>query len=69
MGALLAFAHHYGGLHNVARPLAYACAAAMLTYVAPYTWLNNAVANAQGVGIIRNVVSGILWGQCREVFL
>ncbi|WP_292162217.1 acyltransferase [Mesorhizobium sp.] len=69
MGALLAFAQRYGLLHRLARPLACAGAAAMLAYAATYTWLNYSVVHAQGIAIVRNVVSGILWGQYREVFL
>lgn len=69
MGALLAFAHRYGLLQKLAHPVACAGAAAILIYVATYMWLNYSVAHAQGLGIVKNVVSGILWGQYREVFV
>ncbi|WP_292167038.1 acyltransferase [Mesorhizobium sp.] len=69
LGALLAFAHRHGLLDRLARPLAWTGAAAILTYVATYSWLNYSIAHAQGIGILKNVVSGILWGQYREVFV
>jgi peptidoglycan/LPS O-acetylase OafA/YrhL len=69
MGALLAFASHYGRLHNLARRLAWAGAALMIVYAATYTWMNYSVVHAQGIDIVKNVVSGTLWGQYREVFL
>jgi peptidoglycan/LPS O-acetylase OafA/YrhL len=69
MGALLAFASHYGRLHNLARPLAWAGAAAMVAYAGTYTWVNYSVVHAQGIDIVKNVVSGIMWGQYREVVL
>lgn len=67
VGALLAFASHYGRLQKIARPLAWTGAAAMLAYSAFYIWMNHFMAHAQGVDMLRNVVSGILWGQYREV--
>lgn len=69
MGALLAFASHYGRIHRLARPLAWAGIAAMLVYTATYIWVNYSVMHAHGADILKNVVSGILWGQYREVFL
>lgn len=69
MGALLAFASNSGRLDKLARPLAWAGVAAMLAYAATYTWVNYSVVHAQGIDIAKNVVSGILWGQYREVFI
>ncbi|NGO52949.1 acyltransferase family protein [Allomesorhizobium camelthorni] len=69
MGALLAFASHYGRLHKLARPLAWAGAVMMIAYATTYTWVNYSVVHAQGIDIVKNVVSGVLWGHYREVFM
>jgi len=68
-GALLAFAHRAGRLPALARLLAIAGLAALGAYAACYLWVNWALRGATGVEILRNVVSGILLGEHREVFL
>ena len=67
-GALLAFAAREGRLMRLARPLAVLGFCALGLYMAVYILVNRAE-GAHGVDLIRNVVSGILAGQHREVFL
>jgi peptidoglycan/LPS O-acetylase OafA/YrhL len=68
-GALLAFAGRLGVLDRTARPLAVAGAVALGAYAAIYVGINYAVVGARGLDAVRNVVSGVLVGQHREVFL
>lgn len=68
-GALLAFASRAGLLGRLARPLALLGIAALAAYALTYVWVNHAVLGAQGIDSLRNVVSGVLFGQGREVFL
>lgn len=68
-GALLAFASRAGLLERLARPLALLGVAALAAYALTYVWVNHALLGARGICVLRNVVSGILFGQGREVFL
>lgn len=68
-GALLAFASRAGLLERLARPLALLGVAALAGYALTYVWVNHAVLGARGIDVLRNVVSGVLFGQGREVFL
>ena len=43
--------------------------AALAGYALTYVWVNHAVLGARGIDVLRNVVSGVLFGQGREVFL
>jgi peptidoglycan/LPS O-acetylase OafA/YrhL len=67
-GALLAIAAQNGSLHRIARPLTIAGFACLAGYAAVYVTLNY-TSGERGVDMFRNVVSGIIWGQHREVFL
>ena len=69
VGALLAFASQYGLLRRLARPLAWTGAAAMVAYSTVYIWVNHSMIHAEGFDVMKNLVSGILWGQYREVVL
>ncbi|MBS7542943.1 acyltransferase family protein [Ancylobacter oerskovii] len=69
MGALVACHEPWLRAHPQAvRRFSAAAAMAMLAYVATYA-LINAAKGAEGIDILRNIVSGILWGQGREVVL
>ncbi len=68
-GALLAFADRHGFLDRIARPLACAGMAALIAYCAFYVWINFTMHHADGMDAFRNIVSGVLWGQYREVFV
>lgn len=69
MGALLAFAGEAGRLARIARPLALTGFAALALYSLAYVALNHFARGAVGTAAIRNVISGILIGQHREVWL
>lgn len=69
MGALLAFAGKRWPLAAFARPLAAAGMAAICAYSVLYLGINHTVLGERGFEQFRNVVSGILYGQYREVFL
>lgn len=68
-GALLAFASRAGLLERLARPLALLGVAALAGYALTYVWVDHAVLGTRGIDSLRNVVSGVLFGQGREVFL
>jgi peptidoglycan/LPS O-acetylase OafA/YrhL len=67
-GALLAFASERGLLSRIARPLAGVGLVALAVYISIYVGLNYA-SGARGIDALRDVLSGILWGQMREVFV
>ncbi len=67
-GALLAFAMRDGKLRPIARPLALMGAVALLSYVLFYVGVNG-MDGATGIDQLRNVISGVLWGQYRQVFV
>lgn len=67
-GALLALAGQRGILGRTARPLAVAGSVTLAIYALVYICLNYA-AGGRGQDMFRNILSGILWGQYREVFL
>lgn len=69
MGALLAFAQASGAMERLARPLAIAGIGLLALYIAAYVMVNHVARGAQGLGMFRNVVSGILVGEHREAFL
>ena len=68
MGSLLAFASRRQLLARNAAPLAVAGFVVLVSYAATYVYVNFAVVGARNVDVLRNVVSGIMWGQHREVF-
>lgn len=68
MGSLLAFASRRQLLARIAIPLAGAGFLVLACYAATYVYVNYAVVGARNVDVLRNVVSGIMWGQHREVF-
>lgn len=67
-GALLAMMGQSGLLRRIARPLALAGGVTLAVYAAVYVCLNYA-AGERGLDVLRNVISGIIWGQYRQVFL
>jgi peptidoglycan/LPS O-acetylase OafA/YrhL len=69
MGALLAFAQKAGLLDRMARPLALIGFTALILYFTFYVGVNHYVRNAHGSDLIRNIISGILIGEYREVTL
>ncbi|MEY9559320.1 acyltransferase family protein [Sinorhizobium fredii] len=68
MGAILAIVGKNGLLGRIARKLALAGAVLLAAYASVYVSLNFAVGD-RGLDAFRNVVSGILWGQGRQVVL
>lgn len=69
MGALLAFAADRWPITRFARPLFAIGLACLLLYVGVYLLVNVRVVGTQGITSFRNVISGILEGQWREVFV
>lgn len=69
MGGLIAFAEQDGVLKRLARPLFVGGVAALLVYCAAYSAVNMLVRDRHGVDVVRDVISGILFGEQREVFL
>lgn len=69
MGALLAFAQARGTMARLARPLAVAGIAALALYSVAYVGVNHVVLHAQGLDMLRNVVSGVLIGEHRQAVL
>lgn len=67
-GALLAMARQNGILARIARPLAAAGGILLALYATVFVGLNHA-AGERGLDMFRNVISGIAWGQHREVLL
>jgi peptidoglycan/LPS O-acetylase OafA/YrhL len=69
-GALIAYHRGLGNWHanQAARRCAWVGAALLGLYVAYYGWVNLSQ-GAQGLQAWRNLVSGILWGQGREVWV
>ncbi|TIM79379.1 MAG: acyltransferase [Mesorhizobium sp.] len=68
-GCLLAFLSKYGMLQIKAPFVAIVGICLLFLYVIFYTSINYYVVEARGIDILKNVLSGILWGQYREVFL
>lgn len=68
LGALLAFANHRRILDRLARPLMLVGIAFLSIYFLVYVEINRVIDGAAGVNSIRNILSGILFGQHREVF-
>ncbi len=68
MGGLLAFATAQGKLDRIARALATFGLGALVLYAATYCAINLGRGD-HGVAILRNVVSGILFGQHREALV
>lgn len=69
MGSLLAFTQQSGALLRNARPLAYAGFAALALYFTTYVGVNHLVRNEHGSDLLRNILSGILIGEHREVLM
>jgi peptidoglycan/LPS O-acetylase OafA/YrhL len=68
IGALLAFASKAGLLQRIARPLSAVGFVLLTVYVVVYVGVNYTL-GARGIDAIRNILSGVLWGQYREVVL
>ena len=69
LGALLAhFEGHVRRSPQIATRLLQLASAVLVIYVATYAYLN-LQGGAHGIDIVRNIVSGILYGQKREVFV
>lgn len=69
VGALLAFASHHRFLDRIAWPLALAGVAVLCAYCIIYVHIGRTVLGTTGIDSFRNIVSGILYGQHREVFV
>lgn len=69
MGALLAFARVDGVIDRIARPLFVTGLGALSLYMMAYFGINHFVRGDAGLDVTRNVISGILIGEHREVFL
>lgn len=69
MGALLAFARDARPGARLSRILLPAGTVAILFYSAAYVAINIMVRDERGIATVQNVISGILFGQLREVFL
>ncbi|MFQ8432061.1 acyltransferase family protein [Amaricoccus sp. W119] len=69
IGALLAFACRAGKLAALARGLALSGFVALAAYAACYVWVNWAIRGATGVDLFRGVISGILFGEYREILV
>ena len=69
LGALLAFANKRGLLGQISRPLAAMGAGVLLIYLSAYIHINHVVLARTGIDMFRDIVSGVLFGQYREVFL
>lgn len=67
-GSLLAFASRRQLLARIATPLAVFGLLALAAYAVTYVYVNHAIVGARGIDVLRNVVSGIVWGQHREIF-
>lgn len=68
VGALLAMATQKGLIERIARPLAATGFSVLGCYAIIYVSINYS-SGARGIDAFRNVISGIIWGQYREVFL
>jgi peptidoglycan/LPS O-acetylase OafA/YrhL len=68
-GALLAFLADRGRLAALARPLTLAGLAAMAFYCLTYIAVNMATRDAHGVDTLRDILTGLMFGQHREVAL
>jgi peptidoglycan/LPS O-acetylase OafA/YrhL len=69
MGSLLAhFERNVRESPEIAKKMLWLALAVGIAYTGTYTWLN-ALGGARGIDIIRNIFSGILFGQKREVFV
>jgi peptidoglycan/LPS O-acetylase OafA/YrhL len=68
-GALLALAAQDGTLPRLARPLFFGGMIALAVYAAAYCAVNLVVRNEQGIDTLRNIVSGILFGEHREALV
>ncbi len=69
MGALLAFAAGRWPITRFARPLFAIGLACLFLYIGVYLLVNIRIVGTHGITSFRNVVSGILEGQGREVFV
>lgn len=68
-GALLAFAAQSSLLFRIARPVMLLGLVLLVTYAAAYIAINRFLVQTHGIDTIRCIVSGIMWGQYREVFV
>jgi peptidoglycan/LPS O-acetylase OafA/YrhL len=69
LGALLAFASSNGSPTRLARPVAVLGAALLLLYCVFYFCINYLLLGRTGLDVVRNVISGVLFGNFREIFL
>lgn len=69
MGCLFAMARLTIPLERMLWPIVRLGCAALALYVATYVCLNIFVRDREGLEIVRDVISGILYGEGREVFL
>lgn len=69
MGCLLALSRLTRPVETVAAPLTAIGATALTLYMGAYVAINAIVRDRAGLDIIRDIVSGILYGEGREVFL
>lgn len=69
MGGLLAFLHQRGRLASFGRPIFFTGLAAMAAYCAAYVAVNAHMRGVHGIDLARDVISGVLAGEYREVFL
>lgn len=67
-GCLLAMAQMSRPIERLATPLALAGAAAIGLYLSAYMAVNYLVLHRHGTDIVRDIISGIMYGQGREVF-
>lgn len=69
MGALLAIAQQRADIRTLAWPLMIMGGAALAGYGLVYAGLNAILLDRHGLDIVRDVISGVLFGQLREVFV
>lgn len=69
MGCLFALARLTIPLDRMLRPIVRLGVSAMAVYVSSFVLINLLVRERRGVEIVRDIVSGILYGQGREVFI
>jgi peptidoglycan/LPS O-acetylase OafA/YrhL len=69
LGALLGLLHAAGQLKMRARTFFWAGLAAFTAYVAVFAAVNALVLDRRGLDIIRNIISGILFGEGRQIFV
>lgn len=69
LGALLAIADRNGLASRIGRLLAVVGISLLATYILAYILVNHIILGATGIDNFRNIISGTLYGQYRQVFL